>query len=171
MSFVTRTIVGQARSRAIKQLPLSSTWGLRHESSVAAGLATPASGSISGETKPATHYRITLRRSGIGLPEKTNRTLMAMGLKKRLQSIYRPIGPDVAGSILAVKELVHVENVRRLEEDEETPLDDIDAIWVNEAGELVDPGSAAKKAPRGYRIVGNVVSEERDQEIKRGRLT
>lgn len=96
---------------------------------------------------------------------------MAMGLKKRLQSIYRPIGPDVAGSILAVKELVHVENVRRLEEDEETPLDDIDAIWVNEAGELVDPGSAAKKAPRGYRIVGNVVSEERDQEIKRGRLT
>ncbi|KAJ9476606.1 54S ribosomal protein L33, mitochondrial, partial [Pseudozyma hubeiensis] len=115
---------------------------------------------------PPTHYRITLRRSGIGMPEKINRTLQGLGLKKRLQSVYRPIGADMAGAILAVKELVHVENVRRLQQADQMLLSDQEAVWVNEVGEIVDPGKAAKKAPRGYKVVGNVVSEVRDQQIK-----
>ncbi len=89
-------------------------------------------------------------------------------MKKRLQSVYRPIGPDMAGAILAVKEMVHVENVRRLQDADQMLLADEEAIWVNEGGEIVDPGKAAKKAPRGYKIVGNVVSELRDQQIKSG---
>jgi len=102
------------------------------------------------------------------MPEKINRTLQGLGLKKRLQSVYRPIGADMAGAILAVKELVHVENVRRLQEADQMLLSDEEAVWVNENGEIVDPGKAAKKAPRGYKIVGNVVSELRDQQIKNG---
>lgn len=168
MSLITRSLVGQVKS-AVKQTSLRSAWGIRHESSVASGVATPASGSSGPEVKPPTHYRITLRRSGIGMTAKTNRTLRAIGLKKRLQSVYRPIGADVAGSILAIKELVHVENVRRLDQPGEMLKEDVDAIWVNEAGDIVDPGKAAKKAPRGYKIIGNVVSEQRDQEIKQGR--
>lgn len=166
MSFFTRDLIGQARSSVFRQGASTLAWGIRHESSSAAARSTVASGSTSTESAPPTHYRITLRRSGIGMPEKINRTLQGLGLKRRLQSVYRPIGPDMAGAILAVKELVHVENVRRLQEADQMLLSDEEAIWVNEVGEVVDPGKAAKKAPRGYKIVGNVVSELRDQQIK-----
>lgn len=170
MSFLSRNLFGQARSSLFRQAASTSAWGIRHESSSAAAKATVASGSsITTESAaPATHYRITLRRSGIGMPDKINRTLQGLGLKKRLQSVYRPIGADMAGAILAVKELVHVENVRRLQQADQMLLSDQEAVWVNEAGEIVDPGKAAKKAPRGYKVVGNVVSEVRDQQIKSG---
>lgn len=168
MSFLARNTFLQARSGLSRQAASTSAWGIRHESSSAAAKATVASGSSSSESSPATHYRITLRRSGIGMPDKINRTLQGLGLKKRLQSVYRPIGADMAGAILAVKELVHVENVRRLEEADQMLLSDEEAVWLNEAGEIVDPGKAARKAPRGYKVVGNVVSELRDQQIKNG---
>lgn len=168
MSFLARNFFGQAGSSLSRQAVSTSALGIRHESSSAAAKATVASGSSSSESVAPTHYRITLRRSGIGMPEKINRTLQGLGLKKRLQSVYRPIGPDMAGAILAVKELVHVENVRRLQEADQMLLSDEEAVWVNENGEIIDPGKAAKKAPRGYRIVGNVVSEVRDQQIKNG---
>ena len=101
------------------------------------------------------------------MPAKINRSLESLGLKKRLQSVYRPIGPDMAGAILAVKELVHVDNVRRLDETpEQVALSDAEATWVNEAGEVVDFGKSSRKAPRGYRLVGNMVNEERDQMLK-----
>ncbi|CBQ67975.1 related to MRPL33-mitochondrial ribosomal protein, large subunit [Sporisorium reilianum SRZ2] len=166
MSFLSRNLFAQARSSLSRQTASTSAWGIRHESSSAAAKATVASTSSASESAPPTHYRITLRRSGIGMPEKINRTLQGLGLKKRLQSVYRPIGADMAGAILAVKELVHVENVRRLQQADQMLLSDEEAVWVNEAGEIVDPGKAAKKAPRGYKIVGNVVSELRDQQIK-----
>lgn len=168
MSFLARNLFGQARSSLARQAVSTSAWGVRHESSSTAAKATLASGSTSNDNAPATHYRITLRRSGIGMPEKINRTLQGLGLKKRLQSVYRPIGPDMAGAILSVKELVHVENVRRLQDADQMLLSDEEAVWVNEVGEIVDPGKAAKKAPRGYKVVGNVVSELRDQQIKNG---
>lgn len=166
MSLLSRRLFGQARSSLSRDAVSTWAWGIRHESSSAIAQRTVASGSCSTDSAPPTHYRITLRRSGIGMPEKINRTLQGLGLKKRLQSVYRPIGPAMAGAILAVKELVHVENVRRLSDADQMLLSDQDAVWVNEAGEIVDPGKAAKKAPRGYKIVGNVVSEVRDQQIK-----
>ena len=66
-------------------------------------------------SSPTTHYRITLRRSAIGLPKHTGRVIEALGLRKRLQSVYHRQSPDIAGMVLAVKELVHVENVRLME--------------------------------------------------------
>ncbi|PWN94227.1 hypothetical protein FA10DRAFT_225521 [Acaromyces ingoldii] len=124
---------------------------------------------------PTTHYRITLRRSAIGLPEKTTKILKALGLRKRLQSVYRPQRGDMAGAILAVKELVHVENVRRLDggleeaakaQAEAHLLRDEDAVWVNGLGEVVDwGGKRARKAPRGYKVVANVANEVRHAEI------
>jgi hypothetical protein len=104
-----------------------------------------------------------------------------MKLTKRLQSVYLPQNQAVAGSILAVKELVHVDNVRRLdppvgrlsEEDAAEELrawhasvKDEDAVWVDAKGDVIDWGREAKRAPRGYRVVGNLLSKERDDEIR-----
>ncbi|OAX78420.1 ribosomal protein L30 [Emergomyces africanus] len=58
-----------------------------------------------------TYFRITLIRSAIGLPRRTTGVLMALGLKKRMQTVFYPVTPDVAGQIMKVKELVSVREV------------------------------------------------------------
>lgn len=57
------------------------------------------------------YFRITLLRSAIGLPSKTSGVLKALGLHKRLRTVYHPVSPSVAGQIFAVKELVDVQEV------------------------------------------------------------
>lgn len=56
----------------------------------------------------ATHYRITLKRSPLGLPEKIHKALITLGLQKKDRTVFHPFSPNTAGSILRVKELVHV---------------------------------------------------------------
>ncbi|KAF8526221.1 hypothetical protein BU17DRAFT_33243, partial [Hysterangium stoloniferum] len=58
-----------------------------------------------------THFKITLYRSAIALPKRYKATLVALGIHRRMQTVYHPHTPDIAGKILRVKELVHVENV------------------------------------------------------------
>ncbi|KIK25003.1 hypothetical protein PISMIDRAFT_65467, partial [Pisolithus microcarpus 441] len=60
---------------------------------------------------PKTHFKITLRRSAIGLGEKKKETLVSLGLHRRMQTVYHPHTPETGGKILKVKELVEVENV------------------------------------------------------------
>ncbi|KAI6155420.1 hypothetical protein BKA82DRAFT_193175 [Pisolithus tinctorius] len=62
-------------------------------------------------TEPRTHFKITLRRSAIGLGEKKKETLVSLGLHRRMQTVYHPHTPEAGGKILKVKELVEVENV------------------------------------------------------------
>lgn len=108
-----------------------------------------------------------------------------------MSSVYQRQTPQAAGSILAVKELVHVDNVRRL--DSTTPsttgqvsnsdgtfgisemmeelgssqlVDDQEAVWVDENGKVVSWGKEARKAPKGFRIVGSLTDEKRDKEMK-----
>ncbi|KAH9821363.1 mitochondrial 54S ribosomal protein YmL33 [Teratosphaeria destructans] len=57
------------------------------------------------------YFRITLLRSAIGLPTKTTGVLKALGLHKRLRTVYHPVSQTVAGQIFAVKELVDVQEV------------------------------------------------------------
>ncbi|KAF2460207.1 ribosomal protein L30-containing protein [Lineolata rhizophorae] len=59
------------------------------------------------------YFRITLIRSAIGLPEKTHGTLRALGLRKRMRTVFHPVSQDVAGQIMKVKELVDVQEVER----------------------------------------------------------
>lgn len=59
------------------------------------------------------YFRITLLRSAIGLPEKTSGVLKALGLHKRLNTVYKPVTPSIAGQVFAVKELVDVQEVDR----------------------------------------------------------
>ncbi|KAF8532305.1 hypothetical protein JB92DRAFT_1310996 [Gautieria morchelliformis] len=60
---------------------------------------------------PNTHYRITLYRSAIALPKRYKATLVSLGIHRRMQTVYHPHTPDIAGKILRVKELVLVQNV------------------------------------------------------------
>lgn len=77
--------------------------------------ATEASLPAQEETAPsapaATHFKITLRRSAIALGEKKQKTLMSLGITRRNQTVYMTHGPEAAGKILLLKELVEVENV------------------------------------------------------------
>ncbi|WFD21243.1 hypothetical protein MCAP1_003504 [Malassezia caprae] len=125
---------------------------------------------MSTEASPTTHYRITLRRSAIGLPKRTGRIVEALGLRKRLQSVYHMQSPTIAGMVLAIKELVHVENVRQLELPAVADQAQTEPIWVNENGEVVDAGRLARKAPKGFKVVGNLVNEERDAALRAGRV-
>ena len=86
-----------------------------------------------------THSRIALRRSGISLGKRVQGTLSALGLRRRMQTVYHPHTPEAAGMILAVKELVEVQNVS--------------ASAVRTAGQQ----RAERKAPRGFTVVGSKV--------------
>ncbi len=59
------------------------------------------------------YFKITLIRSAIGLPKRTSAVLEALGLRKRMRTVYHPVAPDIAGQILKVKELVAVSEVDR----------------------------------------------------------
>ncbi|KAH7419789.1 ribosomal protein L30p/L7e-domain-containing protein [Cadophora sp. MPI-SDFR-AT-0126] len=59
------------------------------------------------------YFRITLMRSGIGLTKRTQGVLKALGLRKRMKTVFYPVTPEVAGQIMKVKELVSVREVDR----------------------------------------------------------
>ncbi|KAE9409140.1 hypothetical protein BT96DRAFT_913327 [Gymnopus androsaceus JB14] len=58
-----------------------------------------------------THFKITLHRSAISLGDRIKGTLESLGIHRRFQTVYHRHTPETAGKILAVKELVQVENV------------------------------------------------------------
>jgi len=64
-------------------------------------------------------WKVTLMRSGIGLPKRRNDTLVALGLRKRFRTVYKPVNPQTAGLLLRVKELVKLELVDEVETKEE----------------------------------------------------
>ncbi|OQD73190.1 hypothetical protein PENDEC_c016G00398 [Penicillium decumbens] len=59
------------------------------------------------------YFRITLLRSAIGLPRRSTDVLKALGLKKRMATVFHPVSPSVAGQIMRVKELVSVQEVEQ----------------------------------------------------------
>lgn len=59
------------------------------------------------------YFRVTLHRSAIGLPERTRGVLAALGLRRRMQTVFHPVEPQFAGMILKVKELVRVQEVEK----------------------------------------------------------
>ncbi|TFY62924.1 hypothetical protein EVG20_g6530 [Dentipellis fragilis] len=107
--------------------------------------ATPSSSSApsvsSSSSEPLTHYRITLRRSAISLPANIKGTLVALGIHRRMQTVYHRHNPETAGKILRVKELVEVQNVPE------------------SAVRTKTEQRRERKAPRGFVVVGNRLSE------------
>lgn len=58
-------------------------------------------------------FRITLVRSGIGMPKRTQGVLKALGLRHRMTTVFHPVSPQVAGQIMRIKELVTVQEVEK----------------------------------------------------------
>ncbi|KAH9043952.1 hypothetical protein EDB85DRAFT_1913138 [Lactarius pseudohatsudake] len=104
---------------------------------VAALAASPPPPTPLTSPEPSTHFRVTLRRSAISLGQRAQGTLAALGLRRRMQTVYHLHTPEAAGMILAVKELVEVENVP--------------ASAVRTAGQQ----RVERKAPRGFVVVGS----------------
>ncbi|KAI0050526.1 hypothetical protein FA95DRAFT_1555654 [Auriscalpium vulgare] len=111
-------------------------------------LSTPApspqastSTSSDSPSEPNTHYRITLRRSAISLGERKKGTLVALGIHRRMQTVYHLHNPETAGKILALKELVEVENVPASAVRTKT-----EQKW-------------ERKAPRGFVVVRNSIPQ------------
>lgn len=97
----------------------------------------PTSTSDASSSSSPSHFKITLRRSAISLGDKKKGTLAALGLHRRNQTVFHPHKPDIAGKILAVKELLEVQNVP--------------------ATEVRDKQQqrAERRAPKGYAVVGS----------------
>ncbi|KAI8072686.1 hypothetical protein BC940DRAFT_291351 [Gongronella butleri] len=91
---------------------------------------------FSSTTTAAKYYKITLRRSPIGLPKDHRAAAHTLGLYRLQQTTYHPVNASTAGSILKIKELVHVENV--------------DAIPTKEQLQ-------ANKPDRGYEVIGRKI--------------
>jgi len=69
---------------------------------------------ISDSSTP-THFKITLLRSAIGLPQRYRQTLESLGIHRRGQTVFHVHNPVTVGKILRVKELVQVQNVHATE--------------------------------------------------------
>ncbi|KAI0750028.1 hypothetical protein C8Q80DRAFT_1100565 [Daedaleopsis nitida] len=104
--------------------------------------AAASSTSTTSSSEPLTHFRITLRRSAISLPQNIKDTLTSLGIHRRLQTVYHRHTPDIAGKILTVKELVMVENV---------PESAVRTKWEQRQ---------ERKAPRGYVVQGSKLEDE-----------
>ncbi|KAL5525828.1 hypothetical protein ACEPAG_7165 [Sanghuangporus baumii] len=79
------------------------------ESSTTTSTSTSPSPQTANTNK--TYFKITLTRSAIGLGASKKATLASLGIHRRMQTVFHPHKPEFAGKILAVKELVRVENV------------------------------------------------------------
>ena len=82
-------------------------------------------------------YKVTLKRSTIGLHPRIRAIVKSLGLKRLQSSSYLPISPMAAGEILRVKELVQVENV-----------------------DEIPPVKAIDRSQYGYRVIGNILEEK-----------
>ncbi|KAJ3830370.1 hypothetical protein F5878DRAFT_599601 [Lentinula raphanica] len=94
--------------------PSSSTTSPRSQMFSSAPESSTQSTSTNSTPNPnpnTTHYKITLQRSAISLGSRIKDTLTSLGIHRRFQTMYHRHGPEAAGKILKVKELVHVENV------------------------------------------------------------
>jgi ribosomal protein L30 len=88
----------------------------RHVSVTKNYFSTPTK-SINNSTPtkiPNGFFKITLRRSTIGLPLKLRKVVQALGLRRLQQTVYHSQTANIAGMILKVKEILQVRNVKRI---------------------------------------------------------
>ncbi|ORX44580.1 hypothetical protein DM01DRAFT_1312346 [Hesseltinella vesiculosa] len=91
---------------------------------------------FSATSSASKYYKITLRRSPIGLSKDHRASAQTLGLFKLHQTSYQPANASTAGTILKLKELLQVENV--------------DSIPTKEQLQ-------ANKPDRGYQVIGKKI--------------
>ncbi|KIO28351.1 hypothetical protein M407DRAFT_243034 [Tulasnella calospora MUT 4182] len=128
------------QTRASLVRSMATTSATPGSSSAGASSSSAAPSTLTGESEPLTHFKITLRRSAIGLPDRYKATLESLGIWRRMQTVFMPHSPEAAGKILRVKELVEVQNVPA-------------SLVRTKAEQRQD-----RKAPRGYAVVDRMLS-------------
>ncbi|KAJ2355396.1 39S ribosomal protein L33, mitochondrial [Coemansia erecta] len=88
-------------------------------------------------------WKITLKRSPIGLHPKTRENARVLGLTRCGHVVYRRISNEMAGTILKVKELVKVELVDKIEPIKTKAADGFEVI--GRLNPQIAPGSKAAK--------------------------
>lgn len=88
-------------------------------------------------------------RSGIGLPKRRNDTLVALGLRKRFRTVYKPVNPQIAGLLLRVKELVKVDLVRDEEVVSREEMRERRKLGTERRGYVVESVGTGYQAPVG----------------------
>ncbi|ORZ20352.1 hypothetical protein BCR42DRAFT_408587 [Absidia repens] len=89
---------------------------------------------LSSTATAANYYKITLKRSTIGLSKDYRAAAHTLGLYRLQQTTYQPVNASTAGSILKLKELVKVENIAAIPTKEDL---------------------LAAKTPRGFKVIGS----------------
>ncbi|PIA16267.1 hypothetical protein COEREDRAFT_8674 [Coemansia reversa NRRL 1564] len=67
------------------------------------------------ESTPKKLWKITLKRSTIGLHPQTRENARVLGLKRCGHVVYRPVTNELAGIIIKVKEIIKLELVDRVD--------------------------------------------------------
>ncbi|KAJ1848053.1 hypothetical protein IWW55_000381 [Coemansia sp. RSA 2706] len=117
--------LSQSRVAALQQVSATTRFAPTH----AWRQASTASGGSADSTTDKL-WKITLKRSPIGLHPRTRENARVLGLTRCGHVVYRQASKEMAGKILKVKELVKVE--------------------------LVDQIEPAKKTADGYKIIGRM---------------
>ncbi|OLE50845.1 MAG: 50S ribosomal protein L30 [Acidobacteria bacterium 13_1_20CM_3_53_8] len=91
-------------------------------------------------------------RSGIGLPKRRNDTLVALGLRKRFRTVYKPVNPQIAGLLLRVKELVKVDLVSNEEVVSREEMRERRKLGSESRGYVVESVGTGYQAPVGAQV-------------------
>jgi len=127
---VTKVQAGRAICQRAVYLPISrSTSHNKASFSTQAASSRPTTATdpdlsvdqISDSSAP-THFKITLLRSAIGLPQRYRQTLETLGIHRRGRTVFHVHNQVTAGKILRVKELVQVQNVHASEVKTQTEM-------------------------------------------------
>ncbi|KAJ1726125.1 39S ribosomal protein L33, mitochondrial [Coemansia biformis] len=107
------------------------------------GSARAASGSSAPANSDGKLWKITLRRSPLGLHPRIRENARVLGLTRCGHTVYRPVSNELAGMIIKVKEIVKVELVDRAEPLKQQAPDGFQII--GRLNPQIAPGSKAAK--------------------------
>ncbi|KAJ1667040.1 39S ribosomal protein L33, mitochondrial [Coemansia sp. RSA 1813] len=129
---LSHNLVNPARLNTIAEI--------RYLSTISARAATPSTPKPNEQGK---FWKVTLKRSPIGLHPRTRETARALGLERRGHVVYRQISSELAGMILKLKEIVKVELVDKVEPLKTKATDGFKVI--GRMNPQIAPGSKAAK--------------------------
>ncbi|PVU84643.1 hypothetical protein BB559_007497 [Furculomyces boomerangus] len=114
LSFFTSRHTNTGRTIFCQNPVFRSTFKNFHSSGlVKSELEIDPNNSVSEQ--PKNLYKIKLIRSLIGVRPKARKNALAIGLKRTGNIVYHPVTNEMAGIILKIKELVHLEVVDKKE--------------------------------------------------------
>ncbi|KAJ2548975.1 39S ribosomal protein L33, mitochondrial [Coemansia sp. RSA 1933] len=129
---LSQRLANPTSARAFAELRALSTTFVRAESP-----STPK------PNEQGKFWKITLKRSPIGLHPRTRENARALGLERRGHIVYRQISSEIAGMVLKLKEIVQLELVDKVEPTKTKAADGFEVV--GRLNPQIVPGSKAAK--------------------------